>query len=107
MQLYCSMLGVIYQTQTEHLSFFIIALTYSAICLFSFINLTYVRDFDALQINITPIILSIAAIIALNRQFDLTLLGLALALLGDSYCALRFKDNSDKIKYTPIEEFAK
>jgi len=52
-------------------------------------------------------ILSIAAIIALNRQFDLTLLGLALALLGDSYCALRFKDNSDKIKYTPIEEFAK
>jgi len=99
------MLGVIYQT--EHLAFFIIALTYSAICLFSFINLTYVRDFDALQINITPIILSITAIIALNRQFDFTLMGLTFALLGDSYCALRFKDNSAKIKYSPIEEFAK
>jgi len=35
------------------------------------------------------------------------MLGLTLALVGDSYCALRFKTNSDKIKYTPIEEFAK
>lgn len=69
-------------------------------------NLTYVRDFDAIQINIAPIILSIAAIIVVNRQFDLTLLGLTAALLADAYCALRFKDDSDKIKYTPIEEFA-
>jgi hypothetical protein len=35
------------------------------ICLFSFINVTYVRDFDALQVNFTPLILSIAGVMAL------------------------------------------
>ena len=77
------------------------------ICFFSFMNLTYVRDFDALQINVTPVILSIVSIIALQRHFEYALLGMTIALLADSYFALRFKDNSDRIKYTPIEEFAR
>jgi hypothetical protein len=33
--------------------------------MFSFFNVVYVRDFEAIQINITPIILSIAGLIAL------------------------------------------
>lgn len=35
------------------------------------------------------------------------MLGMTMALLVDSYCALRFKDDSDKIKFTPVEKFAK
>jgi len=32
--------------------------------------------------------------------------GMTLALLADSYFALRFKSASDKIEYTPFELFA-
>jgi len=37
-------------------------LCYSLICLATFLNVTYIRDFDAIQVNITPIILAIAGI---------------------------------------------
>jgi hypothetical protein len=65
--------------------------------MFSFMNLTYVRDFDVIQINMTPILLSIAALIAIQRQFEFALFGMTIALLTDSYCAIRFKTDSDKI----------
>ena len=81
-------------------------LAYSVICLFAFFNLTYVRDFDAIQINATPMILSVMGILAIMTQFDICSLGMSVALVADGYFALRYKDNSDKIKYTPIELFA-
>jgi hypothetical protein len=31
---------------------------------------------------------------------------MVLALIGDSYYALRFKDEEDYIQYTPIEKFS-
>lgn len=65
---------------------------YSAICLFSFFNVTYVRDFEALQVNFTPIMLAVCGLVALERQYDFYLLGMVLALLADSYCAVRFKE---------------
>jgi len=95
MEIYCSLVGIV--NQSEHQCLSIVVLTYSLICMFSFMNLTYVRDFDAIQINITPVLLSIAAVIAIQRKFDFALLGMALALLTDSYCAIRFKTNSHKI----------
>ena len=81
-------------------------LAYSIICLFAFFNLTYVRDFDAIQINATPMILSVIGILAMMSRFDTCSLGMSAALIADGYFALKFKDNSDKIKYTPIELFA-
>jgi len=105
LQFYTSVLGVIYQGQ--HLSLFLVTLTYSSICLFSFINLKLVRDVEIVQLNITTISLAVLSIILLNQEFTFTLLILTLALLGDSYCALRFKEDSHKIKFTPIEEFAR
>lgn len=57
--------------------------------------------------NITPIVLAITGLVSLNQEFNFTLLVFTLTLLGDSYCALRFKQGSDKIKYSPIEQFAR
>ena len=105
LQLYTCVLGVIYQSQ--HLSLFLIGLTYSGICLCSFIDLKMVQDVEIVQLNITTISLSILSIISLNQEFTLTLFIMTLALLGDSYCALRFKEDSHKIKFTPVEEFAR
>lgn len=105
LQLYSCILGVVYQGQ--HLSFFLIALTYASICLFSFIDLKFVQDVEIIQLNITTIGLYVLSIISLNQEFSLTLLVLTLALLSDSYCAMRFKQDSHKIQFTPIEEFAR
>ena len=102
--IYFSLVGVINQSEHHHLS--IMVLTYSLICLFSFFNLTYVRDFDAIQINFTPMALSVFCIISLMKQFDIAAFGMTLALVSDSYFAIRFKDREDKIRYTPIEMFA-
>jgi hypothetical protein len=101
--IYFSLVGVINQQG----NLFMITLVYSLICLFSFFNVTYVRDFDALQINFTPLALSVAGIISLQREFSWTTMCLTLALVGDSYFALRFRDSKDEIKYTPIENFAR
>jgi hypothetical protein len=73
----------------------------------SFLNLKMVRDVEIIQLNITTIGLSMMAIISLNQQFSVTLLLLTVALVADSYCALRFKEDSHKIKFTPVEEFAR
>lgn len=102
-QMYFSIIEMI---MGEHQTLAILVLTYSLICLFAFFNLTYIRDFDAIQINATPMILSMAAILSIMGKFDVCTFGMALALIADGYFALRFKDSSDKIKYTPIELFA-
>jgi len=63
LQVYFSLASLV--TNEQHQCFSIVVFTYSMICLFSFINVTYVRDFDALQVNFTPLILSIAGVMAL------------------------------------------
>ena len=91
---------------TEHFSFTIVVFTYVAICMFSYFNLTYVRDFDVLQVNFTPILLTVCGIVALQRQYDFFLMGMVLSLIADSYFALRYKDHSDEIKFNVVERFA-
>ena len=86
-----------------HLCFSIIVLSYSVICLFSFLNIIYVRDFDAIQVNITPIVLSIAGFIGLIQNFSYPMLGISLALVADSFFAIRFKENNDVIHYNLFE----
>lgn len=101
--IYFSLVGVV--SNTGNLS--MIVFVYSMICLFSFFNVTYVRDFDALQINFTPMVLTVAGIISLQREFDYSKLGMTVALLADSYFALRFKEKEDGITFSPIENFAR
>ena len=90
----------------QHQCYSIVVFTYSLICLFSFINASYVRDFDALQVNFTPILLSFVGMFALQKTFDFMLLGMVITMIADSYFALRYKDTSDKINWTCIERFA-
>lgn len=104
LQVYFSLASLV--TNEQHVCYSIVVFTYSLICLFSFINVTYVRDFDALQVNFTPILLSFLGIFALQKTFDFMLLGMVIALIADSYFALRYKDTSDKINWTCIERFA-
>lgn len=101
--IYFSLVGVV--GSTGNLS--MIVFVYSLICLFAFFNVTYVRDFDALQINFTPIVLSIAGIISLQRDFQYSKLGMTIALIADAYFALRFKERGDEIKFSVIENFAR
>jgi len=101
--IYFSLVGVV--GNSGNLS--MIVFVYSLICLFAFFNVTYVRDFDALQINFTPIVLSIAGIISLQRDFDYSKLGMTIALIADAYFALRFKERGDEIRCSPIENFAR
>jgi len=101
--IYFSLVGVVGNSGNLSMIVFI----YSLICLFAFFNVTYVRDFDALQINFTPIVLSIAGIISLQRDFDYSKLGMTIALIADAYFALRFKERGDEIRFSPIENFAR
>ena len=89
-----------------YLSYSLIVLIYCGVCMHSFFNVSYIRDFDALQVNFTPILLTICGIVGLQRHYDIYLLGMVLSLAADSYFALRFKDESDKIKFSMIERFA-
>lgn len=86
--------------------FSLVVLTYSLICMFSYFNVTYVRDFDALQVNFTPLMLTVCGLVSLQGGYDFFLLGMVLSLIADSYFALRFKDETDKIKFSVLERFA-
>lgn len=88
-----------------HRSYGVVVLMYSLVCLFSFVNATYVRDFDAIQVNFTPIVLSIAGILAMQKGFEVIAFGTVFACIADSYFAMRFKEESDSIEYTSIEKF--
>lgn len=73
-----------------HRSYGVIGMIYSLICLFSYFNISYVRDFDTVQVNFTPIILSIAGVLALQKGFEVMLFGMVASLMADSYFGLRF-----------------
>jgi hypothetical protein len=92
--------------QQEHLSLSLVVLTYAAICMFSYFNVSYVRDFDAIQVNFTPIALTICCIVAIQRHYSFYMVGMVVALAADSYFALRFKENTDKINFSVFERFA-
>ena len=79
---------------------------YSLISLFSMINCTYVRDFDALQVNITPLLLFVSCTVAALTNPTISAIGMAVCTGFDSYFGLRYRDNTDVIQYTPIERFA-
>lgn len=79
---------------------------YACICLFSFMNVSYVRDFDVVQINVTPISLALIGITCVLKRFDLSTLGMTFALVADAYYALRYKETSDTIEYNSFELFA-
>jgi hypothetical protein len=103
-QIYFSLAAVV-MSETPAMGITVFA--YSGICLFSFLNVSYVRDFDVVQINMTPISLAVLGLTCLMGHFDFTTLGMTLALVADSYFALRYKqDDSDLIEYSTIELFA-
>lgn len=80
-------------------SFNILVLIYSLIAFFSFMNLEYVRDFDAIQVNITPILMSIVGIFNLFAGGEVLPMiatgGMTAALMADSYFGVRYTDDSD------------
>lgn len=88
------------------MTFSVIVLTYSLICLYSFFNVSYVRDFDAIQVNFTPIVLTIISLYAMVTKFDFAILGMFVGLVTDSYFALRTKQNKENIMLTAIELFS-
>lgn len=105
LEIYFSALGLI--TKSDQFSLSIVVFVYSMICLFSYFNITYIRDFEAISVSFTTYMLAVATIVAVQHSKDLQVLGMSIALVGDSYFALRFKADSDEIKYTPIENFAR
>jgi hypothetical protein len=84
----------------------ITVLAYSSICLFSFLNVSYVRDFDVVQINVTPISLALIGLISVFGNYEFSISGMTIALIADAYCALRYKESSDSIEYNVFELFA-
>jgi len=81
---------------------------YSLASLWSFINVSYIRDLEALQLNIVPIFLTIASFVAIETHgLDFQLAGMTFFLMADSYFALRYNDGSDKIEFTILEKFCR
>lgn len=79
-------------------SFAMLVCTYSLICLLSFLNISYVRDFDAIQVNFTPIVLSLVGLFTIaNHGLQYSNTGMTAVLLADSYFGMRYSDDSDKI----------
>jgi len=75
----------------DNLLFSLAVLGYSLVCLETFLNLTYIRDFDALQVNATPILLAFTgAALLINDGFSYALLGTTAFLIADSFFALRY-----------------
>jgi len=91
----------------DNLLFSLAVLGYSLVCLETFLNLTYIRDFDALQVNATPILLAFTgAALLINDGFSYALLGTTAFLIADSFFALRYQPKSDTIQSTPLELFS-
>jgi len=101
---YFSLVETVMTQDTLSISVFV----YSVICLFSYFNVTYVRDFDAMQINIVPIVLTIIAMIEVMHSSSLgfSLVGMTTALLADSYFAMKYQSSSDKLEFNNFELFA-
>lgn len=88
--IFFSMMGIF--NGKDYQSFCILTLVYSLICLFSFFNETYVRDFDALQVNFMPVALTM---ISMLQTSDFVLYGLTLSLMADAYYGIRYRDDCD------------
>jgi len=70
-------------------------------------NLSYVRDFDALQVNATPILMGLIGMhLGITEGFSYPLAGTTASLVADSFFALRYQEMSDHIDYTPLEQFS-
>lgn len=82
-------------------SFNIMVLIYSMIAMFSFLNLSYVRDFDAIQVNATPIIMSVIGLLNMTQGGEVLPMvatgGMTAALMADSYFGARYSDDTDEI----------
>jgi len=63
--------------------------------MFSYFNIAYVRDFNALQVNFTPIMLTVCGAMSLLKSCDFFLIGMVISLMADSYFALRYSENND------------
>lgn len=79
---------------------------YSLISMFSMINCTYVRDFDALQVNITPLLLAVSCLVSALEHHSVSAIGMAVATGFDAYFGLRYRDNTDVIEFNVLERFA-
>jgi len=67
----------------------------------------YVRDFDVIQVNFTPMMMTLIGVhLSITEEFSYTLIGLTASLLADSFFALRYQEMSDSIEYTPFEKFS-
>ena len=84
-----------------------VVFVYSLITLFTYFNVAYVRDFEAVTVNFTTYSLAISSVLACQYSNDITALGMCIALICDSYFAMRFKSDCDEINYSPIENFAR
>ena len=90
----------------SHGSYSMIVLVYALISMFSMLNVSYVRDFDALQVNLTPIMLAIMGMMASLQNPSMPAIGLTVTTGMDAFFALRFRESSDTINFNPIERFA-
>jgi hypothetical protein len=101
---YFSMVEVVMTQDTFSITVFV----YSIVCLFSYFNVTYVRDFDALQINFVPIMLAtIAMIQAMNSSaLGFSMIGMTATLLADSYFAMKYQASCEKLEFNNFELFA-
>ena len=89
-------------------SYACVVFTYSLICLATFMNLTQIRDFEAIAVNFTPVALSIAGCVAIMQHgLNYSLVGMTLTLIADSYLGLRYSEDSDKIEFNVIELFCR
>ena len=103
--LHFSLVGLV---MTKEKSFAAVVLTYSLICMATFLNLSPVRDFEAIAVNFTPVALAIAGCVAmLSHGANYSLLGMTLSLVADSYFGLRYTQDSDNIEFNIIELFCR
>uniref|UniRef100_A0A7S3CUG0 Uncharacterized protein n=1 Tax=Strombidium rassoulzadegani TaxID=1082188 RepID=A0A7S3CUG0_9SPIT len=107
-QLYFSSITLIMNHHNSVNAVAVFSLIYSSVSLYSFFNFSYVRDFDVIQVNFTPLALAATCIFycVFARDAGLVLDGLSIALMADAYFALRFRDDSDEIDFTLLEQFS-
>lgn len=81
---------------------------YATICLFSYFNVTYVRDFDALQVNFVPVVLSLVAMIEAmhSETVGVCFIGMIATLIADSYFAMKYQKLDNELEFNNFELFA-
>jgi hypothetical protein len=101
---YFSIVQVVMAQDTLSITVFV----YAIICLFSYFNVTYVRDFDALQVNFVPVVLSLVSMIEAihSNTLGLSLAGMTTTLLADAYFAMKYQKSSNELEFNKFELFA-